>query len=176
MLQISVPSKRLHSGCHVMVLVRHVGTQAAAGMEHMECVSARSQVNTITWWRHQMETFAALLDLCAGNSPVTGEFPSQRPVTWTFDVFFDLRLNKRLNIQAWGWWFETPSCSLWRLCNDIERYRYEKNEPTGKKETNGVPTPRPPSSITCWPAQQVYWDAIFLTCWHPSHITMSFLL
>ena len=34
--------------------------------------------------------------LCAGNSPVTGEFPSQRPVTWSFDVFFDLRLNKRL--------------------------------------------------------------------------------
>ena len=34
-----------------------------------------------TWWRHQMETFSALLALCAGNSPVTREFPSQRPVT-----------------------------------------------------------------------------------------------
>ena len=44
------------------------------------------------WWRHQMETFSALLALCAGNSPVTGEFPSQRPVTWSFDVFFDLSL------------------------------------------------------------------------------------
>ena len=42
-----------------------------------------------TWWRHQMETFSALLALCAGNSPVTGEFPSQRPVTRSFDVFFD---------------------------------------------------------------------------------------
>ena len=42
-----------------------------------------------------METFSALLAICAGNSPVTGEFPSQRPVTWSFDVFFDLRLNKR---------------------------------------------------------------------------------
>ena len=42
------------------------------------------------------ETFSALLAICAGNSPVTGEFPTQRPVTWTFDVFFDLRLNKRL--------------------------------------------------------------------------------
>ena len=40
-----------------------------------------------------METFSALLALCAGNSPVTGEFPSQRPVTQIFDVFFDLRLN-----------------------------------------------------------------------------------
>ena len=44
-----------------------------------------------------METFSALLDLCVGNSPVTGEFPSQRPVTWSFDFFFDLRLNKRLS-------------------------------------------------------------------------------
>ena len=49
----------------------------------------------ITWWRHQMETFSALLTLCAGNSPVTGEFPSQRPVTQSFDVFFDLRLDER---------------------------------------------------------------------------------
>ena len=66
------------------------------------------------WWRHQMETFSALLVLCAGNSPVTGEFPTQRPVTRSFDVFFDLRLNERLSKQSWGWWFETPSCSLWR--------------------------------------------------------------
>ena len=36
-----------------------------------------------------------------------GEFPAQRPVTLSFDVFFDLRLNKRLNTQYWGWWFET---------------------------------------------------------------------
>ena len=43
-----------------------------------------------------METFSALLTICAGNSPVTGEFPAQRPVTRTFDVFFDLRLTKSL--------------------------------------------------------------------------------
>ena len=49
-----------------------------------------------SWWRHQIETFSALLSLCAGNSPVTGEFPSQRPVTRSFDTFDDLRLNKRL--------------------------------------------------------------------------------
>ena len=52
---------------------------------------------SISWWRHQMETFSTLLALCAGNSPVTGEFPAQRPVTRSFDVFFDLRLNKRLS-------------------------------------------------------------------------------
>ena len=51
-----------------------------------------------------METFSALLALCAGNSPATGEFPAQRPVTRSFDVFFDLRLNKRLSKQSWGWW------------------------------------------------------------------------
>ena len=70
-----------------------------------------------TWWRHQMETFSALLGLCPGNEPVTGEFPSQRPVLRSFDVFFHLLLNKRLSKQSWGWWFETPSHSLWRHCN-----------------------------------------------------------
>ena len=64
-----------------------------------------------------METFSTLLALCAGNSLVTGEFPSQRPVTRSFDAFLDLRLNKRLSKQLWRWWFETPSPSLWRHCN-----------------------------------------------------------
>ena len=73
-----------------------------------------------TWWRHQMETFSALLALCAGNSPVIGEFPSlTKPVTRSFDVFFDLRLNKRLSKQSRRWWFETPSRSLWRHNNDV---------------------------------------------------------
>ena len=51
---------------------------------------------------------SALLAICAGNSPVPGEFPAQRPVTRSFDVYFDLRLNKRLGKQSWSWWFETP--------------------------------------------------------------------
>ena len=71
----------------------------------------------ITWWRHQMETFSALLAICAENSPVPGEFPAQRPVTQSFDVFFDLRLNKPLSKQSWGWWFETLWRPLWRHCN-----------------------------------------------------------
>ena len=74
--------------------------------------------NVWSWWRHQMEKFSALLALCAGNSPVIGEFPSQRPVTRSFNIFFDLRLNNRLSKQSWGWWFETPSRSLWRHCNN----------------------------------------------------------
>ena len=68
-------------------------------------------------WRHQAETFSALLALCVGNSPVTGEFLSQRPETQNFDVFIDLRPNKRSSNQSWGWWFETPASSLWRQCN-----------------------------------------------------------
>ena len=69
-----------------------------------------------------METFSALRAICAGNSPGTGEFPAQRPVTWSFDVFFDLRLNKRLRKQSWGWWFETLSRPLRRHSNDIHVY------------------------------------------------------
>ena len=46
-------------------------------------------------------------------APVPGEFPTQRPVTRSFDVFFDLHPNKRLSKQWWGWCFETPSCPLW---------------------------------------------------------------
>ena len=56
-----------------------------------------------------MEPFSVL--------PVTGEFPSQRPVMRSFGVFFDLRLNKRLIKQSWGWRFEMPSHPLWRHNN-----------------------------------------------------------
>ena len=70
-----------------------------------------------TWWRLQMETFSTLLALCEGNSPVTGEFPSQRPVTWSFDVFFDLRLNNRLSKPSRRRWFEMPLHPLWHHCN-----------------------------------------------------------
>ena len=72
-----------------------------------------------SWWRHQMETFSALLAICAGNSPVPGEFPAQRPVTQSFGVFFDLCLNKRLSKQSWGWWFETLSRPFWRHRNRV---------------------------------------------------------
>ena len=80
--------------------------------------AARRLFNPITClinarWRHQMKTLSALLATCAGNSPITGELPAQRPVTRSFDAFFDVRLSK----QPWGWWFDTPSCPLWRHCN-----------------------------------------------------------
>ena len=83
----------------------------------MCCHCNDGRIMTYWWWRHQMETFSALLAICAGNSLVPGDFPAQRPVTRSFDVFFDLRLNKRLSEQSWGWWFETPLRPLWRHCN-----------------------------------------------------------
>ena len=49
-----------------------------------------------------METFSALLAICAGNSPIPGEFHTQRPVTRNFDVYFDLHPNKRLSKQLWA--------------------------------------------------------------------------
>ena len=64
-----------------------------------------------------METFSVLLVLCAVNSLVTGKFLSQVPVTRSFDVSFYLRLDKRSSKQSRRRWFETPSRSLWRLCN-----------------------------------------------------------
>ena len=56
------------------------------------------------------------------NSPVLGEFPAQKPVTRRFDVFFDLRLNKRLSQQSWSWWFNTLPLPLWRHSNDTHLY------------------------------------------------------
>ena len=77
----------------------------------------------IAWWRHQVETFSALLAFCAANSPVPGEFPTQRPVTGIVDVFFDLRPNKQ-----WGWWLETPSRPLSRQCNGKSEPLIESHE------------------------------------------------
>ena len=84
-----------------------VSSTACSGWQQRKYLSS--------WWRHQMEIFSALLVICAGNSPVPGEFPA--PVTWSFEVFFDLRLNNRFSKQSWGWWFETLSHPLWRHCN-----------------------------------------------------------
>ena len=64
----------------------------------------------ISWWRHQMETFSCYWPFVRGI---------HRPVTRSFDVSFDLRLNKRLSKPSWGWWFETPKRSLWRHSNAL---------------------------------------------------------
>ena len=80
--------------------------------------------NAVTYWLNSTDMMTSsngnifrVSGLCMGNSPVTGEFPAQRPVTRSFDVFFDLCLNKELSKQSWGWWSETQSRSLWRQYN-----------------------------------------------------------
>ena len=60
--------------------------------------------------------------LLCGEFTGPGEFPTQRTVTRSFDVCFDPRPNKRLSKQPWGWWFETPSWSLWRQCNGLNMF------------------------------------------------------
>ena len=64
-----------------------------------------------------METFSVLLTLCEGNSPVTGEILSQRPVAQSFDVFFDMRPNKRWSKLSRRWWFET--LVIWDVHYDV---------------------------------------------------------
>ena len=77
----------------------------------LHCSRARSMMTSSNG-----NIFRVTGPLC-GEFTGPGEFPTQRPVMRSFDVFFDLRLNKRLSKQAWGWWFETLSWSLWRHCN-----------------------------------------------------------
>ena len=80
-------------------------------------ISSAILYNTKCMMTSSNGNISGLLAICAGNSPVTGEFPAQRPVTRSFDVFFELRLNKRLSKQSWVWWFETPSRPVWHHCN-----------------------------------------------------------
>ena len=72
--------------------------------------------NLMSWWRHHIETFSVLLAICAA-------FPRTK-ASGRVDVFFDLRLNKRLSKQSWGWWFETLSRPLWRHRNGIGGGRF----------------------------------------------------
>ena len=152
------------------------------------CILSHSQP---TWWRHQMETFSALLALCAGNSTVTGQFHAQRPVTPSFDVFFDLSLNKRLNKQSSGWWFETLSRSLWRHCSEEASYPIlqrrhmstRTSQITWNPEVHGAPDPLcPPTS----PATRLYGPQLvqanikgnskaphYWHCWKSFHVMMS---
>ena len=108
----------IQNNMHVFVPASH--SKQANGMRVTivwACQYQPGRCSGSSWWRHQMETFSALLAICAGNSPVTSEFHAQRPVTRSFDVFFDLRLNKRFSKHLWGSWYETPSCPLRRHCN-----------------------------------------------------------
>ena len=106
----------------------------------------------LSWWRHEMEAFSALLAICVENAPITGEFPTQRPVTRNFDVFLDLRLNKRLSKQSEGWWFETPAHPLWRHRTVAYLFAWEAQAPFSITWLNS-PSPNhptlPPPPLSC---------------------------
>ena len=86
--------------------------------------------------------------------------PHQWPVARNFDVFFDLRLKKRLSKQPWGWWFDTPSCSLWRHCNDSFVPTALNWQPGCQKRVTRAET----SNYI----PQYLWDVIICPCpWHP---------
>ena len=113
-------SPRMHGGSGVNALsqilsdeslsysLKHISTG-----EHLLHISWSTQPQYLYFlfsrWRHEMEMCSALLALCA----------SQGPVMRSFDVFFDLRLTKRLSKQSRRRWFETPLRSLWRHCNVV---------------------------------------------------------
>ena len=83
----------------------------------MRFILRQWQLISCARWRHQKGILSALLAFGEGNPLVTGGFPSQRPVTRSFDILFDLLLNKRLSKQSGSRLFETPSGSLWNHSN-----------------------------------------------------------
>ena len=104
--------------------------------------------NAPSWIKHRHR----MMTSSNGNIfRVTGhlceEFPTQLPVTRSFDVFFDLCLNKRLSRQSWGWWFETLSRPFWRHRNGyiMAWKRFPHSDPLGR---NPVVTCGPPSQCT----------------------------
>ena len=106
------------------------GTTGHPLTEFLPCVVLRfSLVGTLgngqvvcnivqSWWRHQMETFSALLAICAGKSSVTGKFLAQRPGTRSFDVSFDLRRHRAhqgvtvmiMGRHTWPWGQSLGNC------------------------------------------------------------------
>ena len=107
-----------HSMCWAIILLKlllHIpGANELTWWVKPGCIHHIQEAFDIAWWRHQVETFSASLSFCAKISPVTGEFPAQRPVKRGFDVFFDLGLHQQLSKQCRCQWFGTPWYSLWR--------------------------------------------------------------
>ena len=103
------------------------------------------------WWRHQMETFSALLAICAGNSPVTGEFPAQRPVTRSFYVFTLICLW----INGWVNNREAGDLSRHRSHYDVIVMVLLAHE--GKENMYGVRLPYDKVNIECFHAATMWW-------------------
>ena len=109
---IKLPHIISHSSCNQDIVRVYIGRVCLFSHWFPHLRTARRTMKTSS----NGNIFRVTGPLC-GEFTGPGEFPAQRPVTRSFDVFFDLRLNKRLSKQSWGWWFETPPWSLWRQCN-----------------------------------------------------------
>ena len=95
----------------------------------MACLASVDPKSGPSWWRNQMETFSALLALCEVNSPVTGEFPSQRPVTRRFDVplicaWTNVWAHSR---DAGGLRRHSAHCDVTEMCTTVETKRCCRN-------------------------------------------------
>ena len=106
----------------ILEILRYIPTYSSRKPRFMKSAPylTRYCLRHLTWILHDGDISRVAGHLC-------GEFPgprwiprTQRPVTRSFDVFFDLRLNKQLSKQSWGWWFETLPRPLWRQRNDKE--------------------------------------------------------
>ena len=117
-------SENVSMPCHYVVGV-HVSTHfisITTQQTHCTIMTSLLRQNDVilTSKGHRFDVITTLLlrHVFSGyEHSIMFECPSQRPLTRSFDVFFDLRLNIRLSKQLWSWWFETPSRSLWRHCN-----------------------------------------------------------
>ena len=89
---------------------------------HTSAEARNHTVGPDSGWRHQMEKKFRVTGHLCGEFTDHRWIPAQKPVTRSFDVFFGLRLNKRLSKQSLGWWFETPSRPLWRYCNVVSHH------------------------------------------------------
>ena len=100
-----------------LVSLHPVMSDAIVSTTSVESVPRPKHDDVIKW-----KLFRVTGPLCDGNPPITGGFPSQRPVTQSFDVFFYLCLNTQLRKQSRRRWFEIHSRSLWRYCNEVLIY------------------------------------------------------
>ena len=116
------PKKHVYDLCCVLA-------ERRSGLQRFAMFGSRVGLSSPVFERHlfMMTSSNGNIFRVTGHLPVNGEFPAQMPVTRSFDCFFDLRLNKRLSKQWWGWWFETPSRPLRRNCN--ERAATQNNGP-----------------------------------------------
>ena len=128
---------REHDGGRVLKVILRHRCQASVQnwLRTCLCISTYHQhAQQGGWWtgRQHVGTKCLMIMMTSSNGNIScvsgllwgefpGEFPPQKPVTRSFDGYFDPRPSKWLSKQSWGWWFETPSRLLWRHRNGFNR-------------------------------------------------------